>query len=79
VGIDQSFNPNDRIMGGASVRVTVKEDKPTLWPSGLVRLNMASVRLNADLRGIQELVLIVDDGGDRRAFDWWVWADPVIP
>jgi|WetSurMetagenome_2_1015567.scaffolds.fasta_scaffold30007_2 hypothetical protein len=50
----------------------------TLRSSGLIRVNRTPTRVNADLHGVQELVLVGDDGGDGTAFDWLVWADPVI-
>ena len=78
IGIDQSMNPNDAILSGASVRVKAQADGRVIWSSGPVTLASDPIAVDLDLRGVQELILIVDDGGDGFGHDWLIWADPVL-
>jgi len=59
----------------ASVSFRVVGDGRRLWDSGLMRLGQPGKPLDLDLKGVQTLVLLVNDGGDGIDFDHANWAD----
>jgi len=46
-----------------------------IWNSGLVRHHDQAIAFDVSLKGIEELRLIVDYGGDDLDEDWGVWMD----
>ena len=78
VGIDQSMNPKDPIHRGATVEYLIYTDGRLAWKSGIVTLKSPVKEVDVDLAGVNELRLVVTDGGDGNSWDWAIWADPVI-
>jgi hypothetical protein len=78
VGIDQSLHPEVPIKFGGTAQVSVTGDGKMLWSSGVLSAQGPSLPVDIDVRGVRELVVVVDDAGDGTAFDWLVWADPVF-
>ncbi|MEN9359854.1 MAG: hypothetical protein RL095_1389 [Verrucomicrobiota bacterium] len=72
VGIDDSAGNR------ASVEFLVKGDRKILWRSGLMRKSDPLKKLSVELGGVQNLELLVSDGGDGMTDDHAVWADAVI-
>lgn len=50
-------------------------DGNILWESGVVRHHDKPVEFQISLKGIEELRLIVNNGGDNIAEDWGVWME----
>ncbi len=69
VGVD------DAAGGPGSVVFRVVGDGRTLWESGLMKTNQPAREIDLDLRGIQSLLLQVDDGGDGISYDHANWAE----
>lgn len=69
VGVD------DAAGGKGSVRFLVIADGKTLFDSGVMRGGEAAKRVDLDVYGVDELHLIVRDGGDGIDFDHANWAD----
>jgi alpha-galactosidase len=78
VGIDQSMNPKDPIHRGATVEYLIYIDGRLAWKSGIIALKSPVKEVDVDLTGVNELRLVVTDGGDGNSWDWAIWADPVI-
>jgi hypothetical protein len=43
-----------------------------------VTLQTPVKHVDVDLSGVNELKLVVTNGGDNTDWDWAVWADPAI-
>ncbi|MBP8258872.1 MAG: NPCBM/NEW2 domain-containing protein [Verrucomicrobia bacterium] len=69
VGVD------DAAGGPGSVVFRVLGDGRTLYESGLMKTNQAAREIDVDLRGVQSLLLQVDDGGDGVSYDHANWAE----
>jgi hypothetical protein len=78
VGIDQSMNPNDPVGDQPDVEYQIYADGKLVWKSGIVTHKTPAIPVDVNLSGVQELRLVVTDGGDDCYHDWAVWADPVI-
>jgi hypothetical protein len=78
VGIDQSMAPDNKIGAGATVEYLIYTDGRLAWRSGLVTLQTPVKNVDVDLSGVNELRLVVTNGGDNTDWDWAVWADPTI-
>ncbi|MCS4483942.1 endo-alpha-N-acetylgalactosaminidase family protein [Gleimia sp. 6138-11-ORH1] len=70
VGVD------DRQATAGSVRFSVSGDNRVLVPTTeVLRANSPAKVLEADVTGVNELVLNVDNGGDGFGNDWASWGD----
>jgi len=78
VGIDQSMDPNNKIGAGATVEYLIYTDGRLAWRSGLVTLQTPVKNVDVELSGVNELKLVVTNGGDNTDWDWAVWGDPSI-
>jgi hypothetical protein len=78
IGIDQSMNPKDSIDDQPDVEYLIYTDGKLKWRSGIVTRKTQPKYLNIDLKGINQLRLVVTNGGDQCYHDWAVWADPKI-
>jgi hypothetical protein len=78
IGIDQSMNPKDSIDDQADVEYLIYTDGKLKWRSGIVTRKTEPKNVNIDLKGINELRLVVTNGGDNCYHDWAIWADPKI-
>ncbi len=72
VGIDAESGP------GGSVEFIVKADKKVLWKSGVMRGGEGPKKVKVDLRGFQDLRLIVTVGGDNYNNDHTDWGNAKI-
>ncbi len=72
VGID------DETKGYGTVRFVVYADARELWRSGLVTGKSPPLTVDLDLRGVRELALVVEDGGDNNYDDHADWADAYL-
>jgi len=72
VGVD------DEVGQKGSVIFKVVGDGRTLWESGLLRGGDPAKEVSVDLRGVQKLLLLVNDGGDDINYDHGDWADAKI-
>lgn len=63
--------------GGNSAIFVVKGDGKTLYRSPLLK-NDATATVNVDIRGVQTLELLTEDGGDGNGSDWSVWFNPQL-
>ncbi|WP_394216087.1 endo-alpha-N-acetylgalactosaminidase family protein [Brachybacterium vulturis] len=74
VGVDDEISS-----AAASIRFTVLGDGEVLaGPTPILGAGDDGVPLTADLTGVQELTLVVDDGGDGNGSDHGDWADARI-
>jgi len=78
VGIDQSMVPGNKIGAGATVEYLIYTDGHLAWRSGLVTLQTPVKNVDVDLSGVNELKLVVTNGGDNTDWDWAVWGNPSI-
>jgi len=78
IGIDQSMAPSSQIQKGATVEYLIYADGRLAWASGTVTHQTPIKNVDVSLTGVNELKLVVTDGGDGNFWDWAVWADPVI-
>ena len=78
VGLDQSMAPGNKIGVGATVEYLIYTDGRLAWRSGLVTLQTPAKNVEVDRSGVNELKLVVTNGGDNTNWDWAVWADPSI-
>ncbi|MGM9803755.1 MAG: NPCBM/NEW2 domain-containing protein [Muribaculaceae bacterium] len=62
----------------ASVRFIVKGDGKELFNSGVMTTSQAAMPIDIELKGINMLELVVDDGGDTPSGDAALWIEPVI-
>lgn len=74
VGVD------DEMAGytNSSVRFQVVADGRRLFDSGVMRLGDAARPVDVDVAGVQELHLLVTDGGDGISCDHADWVEPVL-
>jgi len=70
--------PDNKIQTGATVEYLVYTDGRVAWRSGLVTLQTRIKNVDVDLSGVNELKLVVTDGGDGNYWDWAVWGNPSI-
>jgi hypothetical protein len=78
VGIDQSMNPKDSIDDQPDVEYLIYTDGKLMWRSGIVTRKTPPKNINIDLKGVNQLRLVVTNGGDNCYHDWAIWADPKI-
>ncbi|MBM0240240.1 NPCBM/NEW2 domain-containing protein [Micromonospora sp. ATA32] len=64
---------DDEVTGG-SVRFRVLGDGVMLWQSPVLTRPSASLRADVNVTGVDDLRLIVDDGGDGNGQDHADWA-----
>jgi alpha-galactosidase len=70
VGVD------DEINGAAgSIRFRLMGDSKTVWDSGIMKAGEPAKPVDVDLKGVDMLILLVDDAGDGVNFDHADWAD----
>ncbi len=69
VGVDAETGKN------GSVRFRVIGDGKVLFDSGLRKGGDAPLKVDVDLRGMKRILLVVEDGGDGRAYDHADWAE----
>ncbi|MBX6354430.1 MAG: beta-galactosidase [Micromonosporaceae bacterium] len=69
VGVD------DEVGGGGSVTFTVLADGEPVAATPVLTGNSASVPIDADLTGAQQLDLVIGDGGNGNGSDHGDWAD----
>jgi hypothetical protein len=74
VGVDYFTKPYQV----ASVQFEVWGDGILLYQSKIMKAEDAAVEVNVDITGINELKLIVNDGGDGQAWDHADWADAKV-
>ncbi len=60
-----------------SVVFTVSGDGRALWRSGKIEDGQA-VSFDVDVKGVEELALVVSDAGDGTNGDWGLWLEPVL-
>lgn len=72
-GVDDSA-----INGKSSVKFKLLGDGRLLWNSGVMRQGDPAKRVEVDLTGLKELVLVVDDAGDGTSHDHADWAEAVF-
>jgi hypothetical protein len=72
IGID------DEVNGRGSVVFQVWADGVRVFDSGLIMGNSAARPISVDVRGRNELRLVVTDGGDGNNFDHANWADALV-
>lgn len=70
-GIDSENGDNTK----GSVIYEITGDGKTLWKSEMLKPKMAPVKVDVNLKGVKQLVLIVTDGGDGMDYDHADWAD----
>lgn len=68
VGVDDEKN------GAGTVSFQVFADGAKVWDSGLMRGKQAAKQVSVPLDGVDELVLVVTDGGDDINSDHADWA-----
>jgi hypothetical protein len=78
IGLDQSMNPNDPMGDEPDVEYLIYTNGKLKWRSGIVTRKTPPKNVNIDLKGINELRLVVTNGGDQCYHDWAIWADPKI-
>lgn len=63
--------------GGKKARVMRKEPKP-LWASKVITPKTAghAVNVSVDIKGVKDLYLVANDGGDGYSCDWAAWVNP---
>jgi len=69
VGVDDAAN------GPGSVVFKIYGDGKKLWDSGVMRTNQAPKQVELDLKGVETLLLLVDDAGDGIGWDHADWAE----
>jgi beta-galactosidase GanA len=69
VGVD------DEVGGNGSVTFTVQADGVPVTTTSVLTGNSASVAVDADLTGAQQLDLVIGDGGNGNGSDHGDWAD----
>jgi hypothetical protein len=69
VGVD------DEVGGGGSVTFSVVADGRTLTTTPVLTGSSASVPIDVDVTGAQQLDLLIGDGGDGNGSDHGDWAD----
>ena len=72
------LGPDDASEGNGSIKFYVLGDKRILWESDIMTKGSDSTSCRVDLRGINKLGLLVDDGGDGISYDHANWADAFI-
>ena len=70
VGVDDEV-----INQPGSIEFKVVGDGKILWSSGVMRAGMPAKAADVDLAGVQQLALLVTDGGDGINFDHADWCD----
>lgn len=70
IGLDRNVDRSP-----ASVRFRVEAEGRALFATDVVRAGDAPRAIEVALDGARAFDLVVDDGGDTRAFDQGVWAD----
>jgi hypothetical protein len=78
IGIDQSMNPKDSIDDQPDVEYLIYTDGKLTWRSGIVTRKTTPKNVDIDLKGVNQLRLVVTNGGDDCYHDWAIWADPKI-
>ncbi len=73
VGVDDEVGT-----GPASVEFFVLGDKKVLWQSGVMRKNDPAKSVDADIRNVRLLGLLVTDAGDGIDYDHADWCDARI-
>ena len=70
---------NEQTSGGrGSVVFCVEGGGHSLWKSSLIREGMPVVPVSVPLKGMQEFVLVVEDGGDGIGCDQADWAEAKV-
>ncbi len=67
---------DDSKRGAGSVRFTVYGDEFILYSSDVVRAGEAARAIDVSVEGLDQLRLVVDDGGDGSLGDYALWAEP---
>jgi alpha-galactosidase len=70
-GLDAENGANNK----GSVNFEITGDGKTLWKSEVLKPGMAAVKVDISLKGVKQLVLIVNDGGDNIDYDHADWVD----
>ncbi len=70
-GVDTEIGKNKT----GTVNYEITGDGRTLWKSEVLKAGMQPVKVDVDLKGIKQLVLIINDGGDDINYDHADWAD----
>lgn len=70
-GVDTENGKNNR----GTVNYEITGDGKTLWKSEILKAGMEPVKVDLDIKGIKQLVLIINDGGDDINYDHADWAD----
>ncbi len=70
VGVDDEVNGNPE----ASIEFFLVGDGKTLWKSGVMKAKQAAQAVEIDLTGVQNLKLLVTDGGNGDRYDHADWA-----
>jgi len=73
IGLDRNVDTTP-----ASVRFRVETEGRVLYETDIIRPGAAPLAVEVPLETVRELDLIVDNGGDTRAFDQADWADARI-
>jgi alpha-galactosidase len=68
VGVDDAAN------GAATLAFKVMADGRTLWQSGVMKPNDKPKSLDLDVKGVKNLLLLVQDAGDGISYDHADWA-----
>jgi NPCBM/NEW2 domain/NPCBM-associated, NEW3 domain of alpha-galactosidase/F5/8 type C domain/Bacterial alpha-L-rhamnosidase C-terminal domain len=72
VGVD------DVVEANGSVAFQVMADGERIYDSGVLRGSSPTARVDVAIAGVDELELIVTDGGDANAFDHADWGDAFV-
>jgi len=70
-GLDAENGSNNK----GSVNFEITGDGKSLWKSEVLKPGMPPVKVDVNLKGVKQLVLIVNDGGDNIDYDHADWAD----
>ena len=62
----------------ASITFEIHGDGKMLFDSGKMNSNSDPMGINVGVAGVQELKLVVTDGGNGWGGDWVMWADPLL-
>ena len=57
---------------------SILADGKTVWSSGILRKGMAAMHFSVDLAGVQQIVLLVSEGGDGIMYDHADWLNVKI-
>jgi len=73
VGLD-----DEEMSSNGSVCFVIKADKKELFRSPIMKAGMPAVKVDVDLKGVKQLSLIVEDGGDGNDSDHADWVNAYI-